>query len=126
MKTIGRIGTDLTDRTTESEGARHRGLHQHIRRFAQDDRHFLIRLSPLQLMRRLATSLMLAAAPTIVVAQRPAKVFTRADTLRGSNGPGRAWWDAAFYDLHVVVSPGDSSISGYNAITYRVLNPAKE
>jgi aminopeptidase N len=52
--------------------------------------------------------------------------FTHADTLRGSNGPGRAWWDATFYDLHVEVSPADSSIRGHNGITYRVLSPAKE
>ena len=60
-------------------------------------------------------------------AVRPkAPVFTRADTIRGSNTPERAWWDAAFYDLHVRVNPGDSSIVGYNAITYRVLKPARE
>ena len=53
-------------------------------------------------------------------------VFTRADTIRGSNTPQRAWWDAAFYDLHVKVNPADSSVSGYNAITYRVLKPARE
>lgn len=52
---------------------------------------------------------------------------SRADTLRGSfTTPGRVWWDASFYDLHVNVSPVDSSIAGYNAITYRVLKPAKE
>ena len=56
----------------------------------------------------------------------PAPVFTRADTIRGSNTPERAWWDAAFYDLHVKVNPADSSIAGYNAITYRVLKPARE
>lgn len=55
------------------------------------------------------------------------KVFTRADTLRGSwTTPGRGWWDVAFYDLHVTLSPGDSSIRGYNGITYRVLQPAQE
>ena len=53
-------------------------------------------------------------------------VFTHADTIRGSNTPERAWWDAAFYDLHVKVNPADSSITGYNAITYRVLKPARE
>ena len=52
--------------------------------------------------------------------------FTHADTLRGSITPERAWWDAAFYDLHVKVNPSDSSISGYNGITYRILEPAKE
>jgi len=59
-------------------------------------------------------------------AQAPAPVFTHADTLRGSNTPERAWWDAAFYDLHVRVNPADSSIAGYNAITYRVIKPARE
>jgi aminopeptidase N len=51
--------------------------------------------------------------------------FTRADTLRGSNGPARSWWDAAFYDLHVRVNPADSSIRGRNGITYRVLAPGQ-
>ena len=59
-------------------------------------------------------------------AAAPTKVFTHADTLRGTNGPGRSWWDAQFYDLHVSVSPRDSSIRGWNAITYRVLEPARE
>ena len=52
--------------------------------------------------------------------------FTHADTLRGSITPERAWWDATFYDLHVRVDPSDSSISGYNGITYRILGPARE
>ncbi len=52
--------------------------------------------------------------------------FTHADTLRGSDGPGRSWWDATFYDLHVKVNPADSSITGRNGITYRVLRPAGE
>jgi aminopeptidase N len=52
---------------------------------------------------------------------------SRADTLRGSfTTPGRAWWDVSFYDLHVAISPSDSSIKGRNAITYRVLKPGKE
>lgn len=49
--------------------------------------------------------------------------FTRADTLRGSITPQRAWWDVTTYDLHVQVSPGDSSFSGFNTITYKVLKP---
>ena len=77
-------------------------------------------------MRRLAACFALVVTPLTLAAQRAPKTFTHADTLRGSNGPGRAWWDAAFYDLHVAISPGDSSIRGYNAITYRVLGPAKE
>ena len=55
------------------------------------------------------------------------RIYTHADTLRGSfTTPARAWWDVAFYDLHVAVNPGDSSIRGYNGITYRVLKPASE
>jgi aminopeptidase N len=52
--------------------------------------------------------------------------FTHADTLRGSNTPQRAWWDVTFYNLHVKFNPADSTISGYNGITYRVLYPARQ
>jgi aminopeptidase N len=59
-------------------------------------------------------------------AQGSSPAFTHADTIRGSNTPERAWWDVAFYDLHVKVDPADSTIAGHNAITYRVLKPARE
>ena len=49
------------------------------------------------------------------------EVFTKADTLRGSNGPGRDWWDAAKYDLHVKFNLKDSSISGWNEIQFKYL-----
>ena len=65
-----------------------------------------------------------ALSQSQVVAAKP--VFTHADTIRGSNTPQRAWWDVGFYDLHVKISPRDSTIAGYNAITYRVLKPARE
>jgi aminopeptidase N len=53
--------------------------------------------------------------------------YTRADTLRGSfDTPGRHWWDVTFYDLHVAIFPSDSSIRGWNGITYRVTAPGKE
>jgi aminopeptidase N len=55
-----------------------------------------------------------------------AQSFTHADSLRGSNGPGRAWWDVTFYDLQVAVSPSDSSLSGEVAITYRTLAASQE
>ncbi|MDZ7695161.1 MAG: hypothetical protein U5K69_29265 [Balneolaceae bacterium] len=51
--------------------------------------------------------------------------FTNADTLRGSITPQRAWWDVTFYDLHTTIHPSDSSISGYNEITYRVTEPQR-
>ena len=52
--------------------------------------------------------------------------FDRADTLRGSNGPARAWWDVTFYDLHVAIDPENTGIEGWNRITYRVLEQATE
>jgi len=74
---------------------------------------------------RLAVLVLSLLVPVALGAQGHG-AFTHADTLRGSNGPGRAWWDAAFYDLHVRVSPSDSSISGWNGMTYRVLQPRQE
>ena len=77
-------------------------------------------------MRR--TALLLSAfllAAQMVHAQDP-RPLTRADTLRGSIGPARAWWDVTFYDLRLRVQPADSTIRGSNAITYRVLRPATE
>jgi len=53
-------------------------------------------------------------------------VFTHADSVRGTWGPTRDWWDVTFYDLHVRVSPADSSIAGWNGITYRVTKPGRE
>lgn len=50
-----------------------------------------------------------------------AQHFTHADTLRGSNGPGRSWWNATKYNLHITFDFADSSITGYNAINYKPL-----
>ena len=47
--------------------------------------------------------------------------FIHADTLRGSNGPGRVWWDATKYDLHIKFNLEDSSITGYNVISFKEL-----
>src|SRR4051812_36874845 len=79
--------------------------------------------------RTLVSAMALAAS---VAGARPATAqdtstaITRADTLRGSIGPARAWWDVAFYDLHVTVQPADSSVRGRVGIDYRVLAPATE
>ncbi len=68
---------------------------------------------------------LLLGAASALPAQTP--VYTRADTLRGSyETPGRAWWDVTFYDLHVAISPADSSIHGWNGITYRVTKAGQE
>ncbi|MES2890773.1 MAG: M1 family metallopeptidase [Bacteroidota bacterium] len=47
--------------------------------------------------------------------------LTKADTLRGSYGSSRNWWDVLKYDLHVKFNLADSTISGYNRIQLKVL-----
>ena len=47
--------------------------------------------------------------------------FTRADTLKGSITPERAWWNVTYYDLKVAVYPSEKTISGSNTISYKVL-----
>ena len=78
-------------------------------------------------MRRSLTALALLVTGLAPAAAQKPRTFTRADTLRGSfTTPGRVWWDLTFNDLHVAVSPRDSSIRGYNSISYRVLQPGRE
>ncbi len=71
-----------------------------------------------------ANAALLLAPSTQLQAQDA--VFTRADTLRGSNGPGRSWWDVSYYDLNVTIDLPSQSIEGWNRITYEVLEPATE
>jgi len=77
-------------------------------------------------MRPIVLLAALALLPLARASAQDTTRYTHADTLRGSNGPQRSWWDAAFYDLHVRVNPADSTIAGWNGITYRVLQPAQE
>ena len=76
-------------------------------------------------MRRIALLACLVLSPPAALAAQEEPI-TRADTLRGSIGPARAWWDVTFYDLHVAITPADSSIRGKTGITYRVTGPARE
>jgi aminopeptidase N len=47
--------------------------------------------------------------------------FTHADSLRGTYGGSRDWWDVLKYNLHVKFNIADSTISGYNDIQFKVL-----
>src|SRR6186713_715848 len=49
------------------------------------------------------------------------KVFTHADTLRGSLGPERTWWDVQRYDITVQPDFAGKSARGTNLITYKVV-----
>ena len=56
-------------------------------------------------------------------ALKPMQKLTHADTLRGTYGPGRDWWDVLKYDLHVKFNIVDSTISGKNIIQLKALKP---
>src|ERR1700750_2951586 len=57
---------------------------------------------------------------SVGMAQQPAKqkVFTHADTLRGSITPERAWWNVLRYDITVKPDYNNKTITGENKITY--------
>jgi aminopeptidase N len=55
----------------------------------------------------------------------PEKIFTHADTLRGSVTPERAWWDVLRYDISLVPDYGEKFIRGANRIRFKVLNPGR-
>ena len=52
--------------------------------------------------------------------------LTKQDTLRGSNGPGRDWWDVKHYDLRFRVDYNSKKIWGDNIIEFYALKPGKE
>ncbi|MFM6924479.1 MAG: M1 family peptidase, partial [Ferruginibacter sp.] len=49
---------------------------------------------------------------------KPLKAFTHADTLRGTYGPTRTWWNLLHYDLNAFFNLKDSSIAGSNIIHF--------
>jgi aminopeptidase N len=68
--------------------------------------------------------LFLAALPTLAAAQQPP--LTRADTLRGTITPERAWWDVLYYDLSLRVDPEEESLSGSNVIHYAATDARRD
>lgn len=52
--------------------------------------------------------------------------FSRADKLRGSISPERAWWDLLKYELTVEVFPETRKLRGSNRITFRALQPGQK
>jgi aminopeptidase N len=59
-------------------------------------------------------------------ALRARQQLTHADTLRGTYGPSRDWWNVLKYDLHVKFNIADSTISGYNVISFKTLKKPNE
>ncbi len=65
----------------------------------------------------ISLSIIRSAAQPLKQAQK----FTHADTLRGTYGATRDWWNVLKYDLHIKFNVGDSTISGYNKIHFKIL-----
>jgi aminopeptidase N len=61
---------------------------------------------------------------TASLAQAPSEPqkFTRADTLRGSISPQRAWWDVLHYAISVQPQFEAKTLAGTNTITFKVVN----
>lgn len=57
---------------------------------------------------------------TDAYAQITSQKFSHEDSLTGSDGPGRAWWDVQRYDITVTPDYAAKSISGRTTITYTV------
>jgi len=53
------------------------------------------------------------------------KIFTKADTLRGSITEERAWWDVNWYSIDIIPDYLDKNLSGTVTLRFRVLAPGK-
>jgi aminopeptidase N len=49
------------------------------------------------------------------------EIFTHQDTLRGTIGPEREWWDVLHYDVHVTPDYNARSIKGDVSIEYKIV-----
>ena len=52
--------------------------------------------------------------------------FTRADTLRGSITPERAWWDVLFYHISVTPDFSTQTIRGMNEMTVKITKAGRK
>lgn len=71
--------------------------------------------------RLLAICILGFTVSTHAPAQQTKKVFSHQDTLRGSIGPGRAWWNVLRYDIEVTPDYNKKFIAGVNTITFKWL-----
>lgn len=65
--------------------------------------------------------LLFLISSSFLSAQTP-KHYTHEDSLKGTISKEREWWNVTHYDLWVSFNPKDSSIKGYNIISYQILS----
>ncbi len=69
----------------------------------------------------LIPALMLLASCSVAQPLNNKQKFTKQDTLRGSIGAERAWWDVLHYDVNVTPDYATKTIKGKTTIRYKVL-----
>lgn len=70
----------------------------------------------------LSAAVLLAPLATAAQTSPQPKVFTHADTLRGTDGPERSWWDIQRYDITVKPDYPAKTTVGNDLITYKVVS----
>jgi len=73
----------------------------------------------------LKMSLLLLLPLSIMAQKADTNLFTKADTLRGSITPERAWWNLLHYDIQVRPNLVDKTIQGIVNIQFKVLTKGK-
>lgn len=54
------------------------------------------------------------------------KQFTEQDTLRGSIGAGRSWWDVSSYSINIIPNYSTKTITGWNEIKFDINDAGKK
>lgn len=52
-------------------------------------------------------------------------LYAQQDSLRGSNGSGRSWWDVLRYELDLNINEKDKSLKGTNILTFKTVGANK-
>ncbi len=77
-------------------------------------------------MKKLALPLLFASGLAFGQFFEKNKVFTKQDTLKGSDTPFRNFWDVKKYDLSVEPDFEQKSIKGYNKISFEITKDATD
>lgn len=54
------------------------------------------------------------------------QIYSHQDTLRGSNGRGRDWWDVQHYNLSISLDTLNKTITGTNEIIFKIIGEPRD
>lgn len=75
-------------------------------------------------MRKIFKAIIIINCSLLIINSTKAQ-YTKQDTLRGSNGPGRNWWNVLIYKINVAPDFNSKSITGQCEITFKVTKERK-